>query len=207
MKHNSPIFCGRRVTMLALAALLYGLALPAYCEPEETALLLRQTPAQGGKITPNVGIHHFESGSDVTLTAVANPGYQFLYWAGDVSEPTARSTIAYLDTPKIIIAVFERAEYEFFFPVEQRSQSRPGRGGLYPHARDYGRQGGGGGGGRRPRKFSFPPWEPPEPEELKDFPTPEENNFPVPEPVPEPTTALLVVLGSLLALTKRPAKR
>ncbi len=184
------------------------LSAPAFCD-EGIALLLQQTPAQGGTITPDVGVHHVEANTDVVLTAVPKPGYQFVYWLGDVSEPTANTTIAYLDAPKIIIAVFERAKYEFLLP-EDRSRSAP-VGGLVSSPADYSNTGSQAGGAKRPHKWRGPT--PPEEEEEADFPVPEEksdfpvpdesNDFPVPEPVPEPATFFLLTLGGLALLRTR----
>jgi hypothetical protein len=165
---------------------------PAYCETDGTALLLQQAPPQGGIITPDVGVHHFDLNTDVTLTAVPRPGYQFIYWLGDVSDPTANRTVVYLDAPKIVVAIFERAEYKFL-DVQERSQSAPG-GGLSRSAADYGRQGFGGGGGRRPEKPRWP--EPPDQE-----PQPEPDDFPV--PIPEPATVCLLGLGGLILLRRK----
>ena len=205
MKRNNSILIGWEGVILALAVVLCGLLEPAYCETDGTALLLRQTPPQGGKITPSVGVHHFELYTGVTLTAVPEPGYHFVYWLGDVSDPTANSTIVYLDAPKIVIAVFERSEYDFL-TGEERPQSRP-VGGLVGSAGDYARRGGGGRTGRRQSRPSPPP-PPPTEEEEEDFPVPPEgNDFPVPEPIPEPATAVLLVLGSLFALARRRAKK
>lgn len=173
---------------------LCGLIEPAYCQSDDPVLLLQQTPPEAGKITPSVGVHNFESGTEVTLTAVPKPGYQFVYWLGDVSDPTANRTIVYLDAPKIILAVFERSEFEFLL-AEERSQSAPG-GGLFASAPDYARQGYTGGGAKRPPKWRWPtPPEPEEPEEPEDFPV----------PIPEPATVLLLGFGSLALLRKRRA--
>ena len=202
MKRNNSIFTGWECVILALAVVLCGLLEPAYCETDGTALLLQQAPPQGGKISPSVGVHHFEPYAEVTLTAVPKPGYHFVYWLGDVSDPTANSTIVYLDAPKIVIAVFERVEYDFL-AVEERPQGSP-VGGLSPSGADYSRGGGGGGIGRRPSPPSSPEEE--KPEEKEDFPVPPEgNDFPVPEPIPEPATVLLLGLGSLALLRKRRA--
>jgi hypothetical protein len=205
MKRNNSIFIRWEAVVLALAVVLCGLLEPAYCETDGTALLLQQAPPQGGKISPSVGVHHFEPYAEVTLTAVPKPGYHFVYWLGDVSDPTANSTIVYLDAPKIVIAVFERVEYDFLV-VEERPQSRP-VGGLVGSGADYSRRGGGGGIGRRPS----PPSPPSNGENGNgdmngDFPVPPEgNDFPVPEPIPEPATVLLLGLGSLALLRKRRA--
>jgi hypothetical protein len=142
------------------------------------------------------------------LTAIPRPGYQFVYWLGDVSEPTENSTIVYLDMPKIVLAVFEQSEYEFLF-VEEHSQSARGGGGLVASPPDYARQGYTGGGSKRPSRPSRPRWpSPPEPEELEepeepeDFPIPQEGED-IPVPIPEPATVLLLGFGSLALLRKR----
>jgi len=222
MKHSSSIFSKWQGVILALALFLCNLLEPAYCQDpilqgvekwqpqDSTMLLLQQTPPQGGTITPAVGVHNFGLNMDVTLTAIPKPGYQFVYWLGDVSDPTANRTIVYLDAPKIVIAVFEQSEYEFL-AVQERAQSTPG-GGLFRSAADYARGGISPVGGKRPHKWRWPsPPEPPDPEKPEDFPVPEEGeDFPVPEegedfpvPIPEPATLCLLGLGSLALLKKR----
>ncbi len=192
MKRNNSIFIAWQLVILALVVFLCGLIEPAYCQSDDSVLLLQQTPPEAGKITPGVGVHHFESGTEVALTAIPRPGYQFIYWLGDVSDSTANSTIVYLDVPKIVLAVFEQSEYEFLL-AEEGPQSAGGGGGsgLFPSAADYARQGYTGGGAKRPPKRRGPT--PPEPEEPEDFPV----------PIPEPATILLLGFGSLALLRKR----
>jgi len=213
MKRNSSIFIGWQTVTLALALALCGLPEPAYCEIDSTALLLQQTPPQGGEITPSIGVHYFELYTEITLTAVPKPGYHFVCWLGDVSDLTAESTIVYLDVPKIVIAVFERAEYESLAEVE-RPKSTP-IGGLRRSGPDYG-GGRGVAGAGRPREQSWPAWpgwwptpkDKEKPEE-GNFPIPEEEKsvFPVPKHLPEPATGALLVLGSLFAFVRRKAGR
>ena len=191
MKRNSSMNNRWQVWLFAIAAVLCGLRGPAYCETNGSALLVQQTPPQGGTITPDVGVHHFGLNAAVTLEAVPKAGYQFIYWLGDVGNPTANRTIIYLDTPKIVIATFELAEYELL-DVEEESRSAS-VGGMFASAADHGRgglTGFGGGGGKKAGKLIFSPAEPP----VEGSPA----------PTPEPTTLYLLSLGGLtLLLSKR----
>jgi len=205
MKQNRSTFIGWRGVILALAGLLYGLLGPAYCRSpasaeDATALLLQQTDTRAGTVTPDVGVHYFDLDAEVLLTAVPKPGYYFVYWIGDVSDPTAISTIIYMDTPKIVVAVFARSEFAFSLE-ETMMLGGGGGGGTYPSAADYSNQGYTGGGSKRPQKFKWPQWEQP----LQPGPTEIPDEFPVPH-LPEPATALLLGLGGLL-FVRRKAKR
>lgn len=200
IKYSSSIFPGWQRAMLALVALVTALIEPAYCQTDGIALLLQQTPAGGGTIAPEVGLHHFDLNANVTLTATAKPGYQFVCWIGDVSETTASKTITYTDAPKIIVAVFERSEYDFQITEEPVSNTS-GIGGLRASPADYARGGGGGGGGKR-RGSKESPKQPP-----GEFPVPKEKAaFPVPE-VPEPATIILLGAGTALLLRRRPKSK
>mgnify|MGYP001601280875 FL=1 len=130
------------------------------------------------------------------LTAVPKPGYKFVHWLGEVSDATASSTVAYLDKPKVIIAVFEQAEHGVSSHGEGLTTGGGGApGGLFPTALDFSRPGGfsGGGGSAKPQKYYYV---------IKDNkPTPK-----APE-VPEPATGLLLVMGSLFAFKRRSRKR
>ncbi len=169
------------VSLLVLAVVLPG---RAYCQDGAVALLLQQTPVQGGTVTPGVGIHHFSLDAQVALTAIAKPGYRFVFWLGDVTEHTAIRTMAYLDRPKIIIAVFEPLTYQ---AAAGESASVRGKLGavlgadLIDSSPDYSRSGwsdsGSGGGGGD-----------------------EEGDTP---PIPEPTTLLLLACGGVILLRRR----
>ncbi len=179
---------------------------PVYALDDGMALLVQQSPVQGGIVTPELGVHKFESGSEIALVAAPKPGYQFVHWIGDVADSTSSRTSVYLDSPKIIIAVFERSEFEFLV-TDELADIRPG-GGMHASPSDYSNQGytGGGGAGGGGRQWSNP--EPqPEPEPQDDFPAPppdnDTNDFPVPEPIPEPATILLLSLGCLGMVRKR----
>ncbi len=223
MKQNCSIsFVNwQRVTLALAGLLLHGLLGVAYCQDnasqsfaewqtpaDSTVLLLQQTPPDGGEIIPVTGIHHLNLEAEVTLTAIPKPGYHFLYWIGDVIDPSKNNTVIYLDTPKIVIAVFERSEYEVVLK-EGLQNSVGGYGGLSQSRGDYSNSDFW--GGTKPRKFQWPelPEEkkPPSEETPEEVPVPEEgeepnDEFPVPE-VPEPATVLLLGLGGLLLVRQR----
>jgi len=197
MIKNNSISIGCQKVILAVAFVFCGPLEPAYCQTSAPVLLLQQTPANGGTITPGAGVHHLEPNTNVTLIADPQPGYQFVYWLGDVSDPTSNRTTVYLDAPKIVVAVFERTEYALEELVEM-AQSIPGglRGGLMAGAADYARQGAvSAAGSRRPSVRKPPPSKPPKQE-------PE-----IPVPVPEPATVVLLAVGSFLAFAGRRPKK
>ena len=201
MDKKNLISAGRRKSILvaALALFFCGLTTPAFCETGQPVLLLQQLPADGGIITPDTGIHHVELNTSITLTAIPRPGYQFVYWLGDVSDPTLNRTTAYLNAPKMIVAIFERAEFELEGMLEIGS-GIPGRfgGAIRASAGDYSRQGYTGGGSKRPQKILRPEPKLPEP----PLPPPE-----VPVPIPEPATVVLLAVGSWLALAGRRSRK
>ena len=179
-----------------------GLPATAYSQMDGYALLLQQSPPDGGTITPEAGVHHFAADSTVTITAVPSEGYQFVYWSGDVDDPTSPSTTVELDSPKIVIAVFERAKFDFLLAADEIGSRSIPIGGAVMSGGDYAQQGFWGGGGRRPRTYRQPPEEE---EEVSDFPVPEEGDeFPV--PVPEPTTVAFLLGGIVLVLRGKRSK-
>jgi hypothetical protein len=198
VKSNNFLWFGRRGTILAAVAVSISIVLPAYCQVSGPALLIQQAPAEAGVVSPGAGVHHFELNTKVTLKAVARPGYQFVYWMGDVSQPSAPSTVVRLDSPKIVVAVYEQSEYDLPIP-QRRSLSAPA-GGSGPAAADYSRGGFGAPGGRRASEFRLvaQPESPPEPAP-DDFPVPEADDFPV--PVPEPATVVLLLVGGMFVHT------
>ncbi len=168
-------------------------------------LLIEQSPIDAGKITPQSGLYNAELDEVVVLRAIARPGYQFVYWLGDVTDPTTNETTILVDSPKIVMAVFERSKFEL--PIDVGIVSGGGRGGL------RGRP------GFRPRRASEdssinrpPPSDDDgdDGELLDDFPVPAEP-FPVPEndneEIPEPATVILLGLGIVPLVVRRRGKK
>jgi len=188
MKPGSPPFIGWRRLISAIAIIVGWSYAPAYCQTPDVALLLQQTPAKGGATTPIAGVYHFELNSEITLTAIPEPGYQFVYWLGDVSDPAATSTVVYLDKPKIIIAVFEQAEYGVLAGEVGPSGGGGGGSGLVATVANYGPMGGMSAvtGGKK-QKIQKPVVVYPKGIEV----------------IPEPATGVLLVLGSLFAFARR----
>ncbi len=81
-------------------------AAPAWCLPN-VELMLEQSPSDGGRITPGIGVHSFIPNTQIEVTAVPQQGFQFAYWLGDVSDPTACTTSVHLNDSKAIVAVYE----------------------------------------------------------------------------------------------------
>jgi hypothetical protein len=168
------------VTAIVVAAL----SLRAHAQTPEYDLFIQRSPADAGDVTPIIGTHRVLANSSVTLTANAQPGYQFAYWLGDVSDPSAERTTILVNEPKVVIAVFHRE------PAKRvQDQIGPGGGGggfdtLAPTAID----------------LSAPGWSPAGGSARGDT-----RIVPVIVPVviPEPATVALLTIG-ILALRRRP---
>jgi hypothetical protein len=182
----------------------------SYCQAGKVALLLQQSPADGGSVEPGIGVHRLDRNSQITLRAVPQTGYQFVTWLGEVDEPTAPVTETYMDSPKIVIAVFERVQYDSIEAAELLFSAPGGGGGLRASAGDISSSAGGGGGGRRPSRVYGNQQIELEPDEDEDlFPVPGDGDaFPVPDgpdnpEVPEPATVLLLVSGGVILRLRR----
>jgi len=198
MKFNKKYIAANTI-VFAMLIVLSITSSRAYCQFDNTVLVLQQTPPEGGRVTPATGVLEHPVNSELTLTAEPQPGFHFVVWLGDVSSPTTNRTKVFLDAPKIVIAVFERSEFDFLVGGGP-STSAP-VGGLHrspSRQRSPGGVSGGGGGGQnghRERKYSYP-FPVPEPGEESD-------EFPVPEPIPEPATIALTGAGAFWLLRRR----
>jgi hypothetical protein len=183
---------------IAALLLVIMLTLPAMAADESGyALLLQSSPAQGGKIIPGNGVYKIQIGQTVPLIAVPERGYRFLYWIGDVRQADAGTSVL-MDGPKLIVAVFEREQFDELEPalleasgsatggLTRTPNPLTGTGGLFPTNR-----------------IIDPPSFPAQPKS-DDFPVPN-NPFPVPNenPVPEPMTIMLLGIGALAARRMR----
>ncbi len=198
------IVCYRWLLLVALV-LVIKMTVPV-CSQTSASILIEKSPANGGSVTPDTGVHNVDAAQPVTLTATPKPGYQFVYWIGDVSDPASSTTTALGDSPKIIVAVFERVNFDFV-ALEERAKSAP-VGGLTGVAADLSTGSGGGGGGARRDSVRFPSFE--EPEINEDLPVPpemENDDFPVPPEIPEPATVGLLSIGAIWLLKQRRYRR
>jgi hypothetical protein len=94
------------------STLLFCLAVNASGQENGTSLMLEANPPEGGYLNIKPGIHTFDMYAEVALKATPKPGYQFVCWLGSVSESAASSTSVFLDSPKMVIAVFERTKFD-----------------------------------------------------------------------------------------------
>ena len=65
-------------------------------------------PQGGGTITPGAGIHTYDEGTTVPITATPAAGYRFLNWTGNVDDPNSASTNVTMDGNKTITANFQK---------------------------------------------------------------------------------------------------
>lgn len=151
-------------SLLVSAVLALGLAAGAGAETPQFDLCIEQTPAKAGTVTPDSGTHRFSANSVVTLAAEPQQGYQFAYWLGDVADPIAKRTTVHVDSPKVIVAVFKRAERD---PFQKNFAGGGGGGGeLAVTAIDLGSPGWSISGGVENDKPDVPPIHTPEPATL-----------------------------------------
>ena len=182
---------------------------PAFCEVNGPSLLLQQSPVQGGKLNMELGVHKLSRGSEMILKATAKPGYSFVYWLGDVSDPMSSMTSVVLNVPKIVIAVFEKNDEPGLFELEDirsaLNDTSGGVGGQMRAAADYANTSYSGGGSSKYDGPDYYPNDNPVDDDENDLPVPSDgDDFPVPgEQVPEPGTVLLMVLGGACLRVRR----
>ena len=189
------------LTSLICSMAIAFCAMPAWAEESGYALLIQQSPPDAGSVNLGAGVHKMEIGETVTLSATPKPGYRFVYWLGDVAATDASATTIQVDSPKMVVAVFARTEFDEEISGARRSDGLSG--------------GAGGGGGQRgyinpvssPAAVSggsnYDPGNVIYNTQDKEDET--STDLPVPggKEVPEPTTLLLLGLGSTVLLRQK----
>ena len=157
--------------------------------------MLEMSPSEGGYLNIVPGVYTYDRFAEVTLTATPKPGYQFVYWLGNVTNATTGTTTVLLDSPKMVIAVFERSKFE---TVELESDYMGGGG--------EGSSGLVAGGGLSDMSLEEAdgakrPSNPHSSSNTGNFPVPGKGEGDV--PVPEPATATLLFAGFLMLAKSR----
>ena len=115
---NNKILQHRTLKMLLAAIMIAAFGSTALGQQTEQGyvLIVRQSPADSGIVTPGVGIYRPELNQTVVIQALPKLGYKFIYWMGDVLSPTSNRTSVRVDSPKIVIAIFEKESFELLSP-------------------------------------------------------------------------------------------
>jgi hypothetical protein len=101
-----------KMLLAAMITVAFGSAALARQAEYGYALIVQQSPIDAGLVTPNVGVHRPRLNQTVVIQATPRQGYRFVYWMGDVLNPTSNRTSVVLDSPKLVIAVFEKETFE-----------------------------------------------------------------------------------------------
>lgn len=168
------------VPVIFLAVFFITVSSVALCGGNGYAFMIDKSPPAGGIVTPDVGVRQTSPDETILLNASPKIGYRFLYWLGDVEDPTRNHTSVQIDSPKLIIAVFERVGYESPSSSGSGPKTMVSSGGVSR---------GGGLMGMSPSPPDRPPYDPPD-------------DPPYNPPIPEPATIFLLG-GGLAMLNKR----
>jgi len=131
MKRQEITYLGLYVAAMVWAVGLGRWPAPARGDTPAYDLFIEESPAKAGVVEPNSGTHCFCANSVVTLSAEPQPGYQFAFWLGDVSDPKAPTTTIHVNSPKVVVAVFRPTEKK---RLPDESGGAGGGGGFGPGA-------------------------------------------------------------------------
>jgi hypothetical protein len=170
------------------ATFLFCFSAQASGQEDGTSLMLDVSPPQGGSLNIVPGVYSYDRFAVVTLVATPKPGYQFVYWMGNVTNAATGTTMVFLDSPKLVIAVFARNKFETVEPD-----------GLYGDM-----IGGGSGGGltRSGSEYAAPLEQAVGAKRQGSRHLPGHNDD-IPVPVPEPVSAALFFAGVLMLARSR----
>ena len=166
---------------IVIIVVVLGCIAPLMAQDSKLALLVQKSPEYGGSVTPLAGVNMVGERQLVEINAVPKDGYEFVHWLGEVTESTNRNTTVLLDSPKIVVAVFERAELATV--ASSGVEAAPASGGGAPRVSSASPSSG-------LQGLSSPGYVSPP-------------RKPTPTPVPEPATMLILGTGALMLARKR----
>ncbi|MCI0500018.1 MAG: PEP-CTERM sorting domain-containing protein [Planctomycetales bacterium] len=179
------------------AAVVLALTAGAQGADDNYALLIQVSPPDGGVVSPGMGVLTMPVGQKVPLSATPKQGYRFLYWLGDISSNDGTAAVVSIDSPKLVVAVFARENFEENLPGVGVIDGQPGDSGqryIGSPVQPAGSANPGGGVADSP-SYDWP----------DGNENPEDDDIPVPGDgeVPEPATVLLLGLGSAVLLRQK----
>jgi len=74
--------------------------------PDQFTLTMAVSPSGGGTTNPAVGLHDYDEGTLVNISASPTTGYHFVSWSGGVTNPASASTTVTMSGDKIVTATF-----------------------------------------------------------------------------------------------------
>ena len=72
----------------------------SFADNLSSSLVIESSPVVGGTVVPQADVDEQGASHAMTLTAVPNDGYRFMFWLGDVADSSAMSTTVLADSPQ-----------------------------------------------------------------------------------------------------------